>query len=151
MRKKNRQYPSSVEEVLDDTIKYRREVIRAMNSYKDMKPWEGTPFQKAAKMFWLHLQLCEIYGANTSITFDPAILCGRESKTGNGWCDFQIDNIHIIGRVSVLTFLHEWGHRLHGESEHLACWWSINLFRKIFPGSFNKLLENANGHFLAAG
>lgn len=150
MENKNRQYPSSLEEVIDDTVKYRRDVIRVMNEFKSFNPWEGTPRQKAAKLFWLHLQFCEIYGANTSLTFDPEILCEQETQFGNGWCDFEMNNIHISGKVSVLTFLHEWGHNLHGESEHLACWWSVNLFRKIFPRNFNKLRNNARGHFLAA-
>lgn len=150
MANKKRQYPSSVEEVLDDTVKYRRDIIRVMNEFKALNPWKGTPRQKAAKLCWLHIQLCESYGTNTSLTFDPEILCDQESKHGNGWYHHGMNNIHICGKISVLTFLHEWGHNLHGASEHLACWWSINLFRKIFPSNFEKLLNNANGHYLAA-
>ena len=145
-----RQYPSSIDEILDDTIKYRREVVKAMNKFKSFEPWKGTPFQRAAKLSWLHLEFCKIYGVDTKLTFDPDILCDVEQKSGNGWWDPELNMIHISGKVSILTFLHEWGHNLHGESEFYACWWSINLFRKIFPQNFNKLRNNARGHFLTA-
>lgn len=149
MANKKRQYPSSVEEVLDDTVKYRRDVICVMNEFKNMNPWKGRPRQKARKLLWLHLHFCRIYGKNTALSFDPEILNNRESKNGNGFYAPALNEICLLGKISVLTFLHEWGHNLHGESEHLACWWSINLFRKIFPDNFNRLQENARGHYLA--
>jgi hypothetical protein len=143
-------YPSSIDEVLDDTITYRKSLIKLMKQYKKYGPWEGKTVEKAAKLYWLHMNLCKIYGANVTISFDPSILLGNETKNGNGWYSPVNSHIHISGKVSVLTFLHEWGHALHGPSERLACWWSINLFRKIFPENYKRLYRRANGHLLSA-
>jgi len=41
--------------------------------------------------------------------------------------------------------MHEWSHSL-GKGEKEACRWSINLFRKIFPKSYAKLVPK--GHLL---
>ena len=144
------EYPSSIEEVIDDTVKYRSDVIKAMKKFKKLNPWQGSALERAAKLLWLHTHFCKIYGKNTQLTFDYNIFHNQETKNGNGFYSPAYNMIHLQGKVSVLTFLHEWGHNLHGSSEYAACWWSINLFRKIFPGNFKKLLKNSKGHVLIA-
>jgi len=143
-------YPGSIDEILDDTVKYRKSLIKIMNRFKSFDPWDGTPAEKAAKLYWLHIRLCKIYDKKIYLSWDPAIIMGVESKNGGGWYQHLDRHIHLYGKVSVLTFLHEWGHVLYGSSEYAACWWSINLFRKIFPKNFNKLRHRAQGHLLAA-
>lgn len=49
-------------------------------------------------------------------------------------------------RPSIISTLHEFGHRLHGRSELDACRFSVWLFKKVFPNSFKKL--TADGHLL---
>ena len=51
----------------------------------------------------------------------------------------------FVGRLSVVTFLHEFGHAL-GYGERGACRWSINLFRRCFPRSFARCRQA--GHTL---
>jgi hypothetical protein len=52
------------------------------------------------------------------------------------------------GRLSVVTYLHEFAHAL-GRDERGACRWSINLFRRVFPEQFARLA--ASGHTLRRG
>lgn len=47
---------------------------------------------------------------------------------------------------SLISTLHEIGHHLYGPSELLACRFSVQLFKAVFPGSFKKL--KVDGHRL---
>lgn len=138
-------YPQTVEEVICD-VTYRRSVLRAMRQFKNMKPWRGSGIERAAKFMWLNEQFCLIYGKNVTLSFDPRILMDMESASGNGFCYLEKGVIELVGKLSVITFLHEWGHMLKGASEHEACKWSLNLFRQIFPVQYSRL--NAEGHIL---
>jgi len=53
--------------------------------------------------------------------------------------------ITMRGKLSVVTFLHEFAHAL-GRDERGACRWSINLFRSVFPEQYARL--RADGHTL---
>jgi hypothetical protein len=53
--------------------------------------------------------------------------------------------ITMRGKLSVVTFLHEFAHAL-GRDERGACRWSINLFRRAFPEQYARL--QADGHTL---
>ena len=138
-------YPQSVDEVICDVV-YRRSVLRAMRDFKRMKPWRGSGIERAAKFMWLHEQFCSIYNKDVALSFDPLILMDKETSFGNGYCYLNIYKISLVGKLSVITFLHEWGHMLKGASEHEACKWSLNLFRQIFPVQYSRL--NAEGHIL---
>ena len=51
--------------------------------------------------------------------------------------------ITMRGRLSVVTYLHEFAHAL-GRGERGACRWSLNLFRRVFPEQCARL--RADGH-----
>lgn len=53
--------------------------------------------------------------------------------------------ITMVGKLSVITFLHEFAHA-RGFGERYACKWSLNLFRKIFPIRFRRL--RGEGHVM---
>jgi len=57
-------------------------------------------------------------------------------------------NVVIIDstRASILSTLHELGHAFYGDSELLACAFSVKLFAKVFPKEFAKL--EWHGHML---
>jgi hypothetical protein len=139
------EYPQSVEEVICD-VKYPGAVLRAVRQFKEMKPWRGSGIERAAKFMWLNEQLCSIYGVDIKLSFDPLILVDNETPSGNGFCYMDQGIIELVGKLSVITFLHEWGHVLKGWSEYEACKWSINLFRRVFPVQYSRL--NTDGHIL---
>lgn len=45
----------------------------------------------------------------------------------------------ILNDTSIITALHELAHHFFGESELIACQYSIGLFKETFPKSFEKL------------
>lgn len=140
-------YPASLDEVIHD-VKYKRETLTALKQFKASRPWKGALADRIVKFWDLHVELCRIYGKNVGLDFDPSVMLNE----GSGRSNFnQLTNtITLHGKLSVLTFLHEWGHVLKGRSEYQACVWSVNLFRKVFPDNFSRLRDNARGHFLAA-
>ena len=54
----------------------------------------------------------------------------------------ELDSQH----PSLVSTLHEIGHHYYGGSELLACRFSVQLFKAVFPGSFKKL--KVDGHRL---
>jgi hypothetical protein len=142
-----RNYPASLDEVIRD-VKYKRETLAALRRFKRSNPWKGTFPVRLGKFIELHSDLCDIYGVNIELFIDPSIL--ENSHSGRSNFNPALNTITLYGKLSVLTFLHEWGHVLKGSSEYEACIWSVNLFRRVFPDNFNRLRDNARGHFLAA-
>jgi len=140
-------YPASLEEVIKD-VKYKRETLVALRRFKSSNPWKGTFPVRLGKFIQLHNDLCDIYGVNVELFIDPSIL--ENSHSGQSNFNPALNAITLHGKLSVLTFLHEWGHVLKGISEYEACIWSVNLFRRVFPDNFDRLRNNARGHFLAA-
>lgn len=140
-------YPASLDEVIRD-VKYKRETLAALRRFKRSSPWKGTFAARLGKFIGLHNDLCRIYGVDVELFIDPSIL--ENSHSGRSNFNPALNVITLHGRLSVLTFLHEWGHVLKGSSEHKACVWSVNLFRRVFPANFDRLRDNARGHFLAA-
>lgn len=125
-------YPNRVEDVLDPAITFDPKVVRTVERFARSKPWRGTRAQRQTKFRRLHLELARAYGISP-----PRLLFAGSIDTDSGRSCYmpRLDTIVLHG-LSVVTFLHEWGHKLHGRSEYEACRWSINLFRRCFPRSF---------------
>jgi hypothetical protein len=107
------------------------------------KPWRGTPAERLTKFGDLNRALAAAYGIESpalsfSVT-DPA--GGR----GNGCYSRWIHAIFLFGKLSVVTYLHEFAHA-RGMDERQAVRWSVNLFRRCFPRSFARC--RAVGHVL---
>jgi len=135
-------YPETVKEVLHKNTKYKRGVLAVMKRFRKSKAWRGTVEERKAKFVKLHEELCEIYGKSTALEFGDV---AHNRGSGNSCYWSMRDKIVLSGRLSVVTYLHEFGHAL-GKDERGACKWSINLFRRIFPKSYKKLQHV--GHML---
>lgn len=132
-------YPRSGLALVDPEYKFKRGVMDAIAAYAAAKPWRGSIPQRLDKMRVAARNLARVYGVA-----EPTIKATRGSD-----CYSRRDaTIYInttVGAPSVLTFLHEFAHHL-GRDERGACRWSINLFKRAFPGSFAGLRED--GHCL---
>ena len=134
-----RNYPATVAEVLDDTITFKPAALRAVRQLARAKPWHGTPQQRVAKLNRCLRKLAAAYGIARPRL---AIGCygGDHYQPGR--------NLIVLSpRLSVVTFLHEFGHA-RGFDERQACRWSINLFRRCFPRSYRRCRHV--GHTLVA-
>jgi hypothetical protein len=136
-------YPRTVTEVINPNAKYKPAVLAALREFRDLKPWRGTVEQRKHKFRFLHDRLCLIYGKQTRLTFDVP---EAEQERGNGCYFAGADEIKLIGKLSVVTYLHEFAHALFGRSERKACEWSINLYKRIFPRSAARM--TTDGHLI---
>lgn len=121
-------YPATVKEVLGE-VKYKKDTLQALERFRASRPWRG---DRVYKFIALHRELCRVYGKKCQLVFRNS-----PGHSGSSFYDSQHHVIVLLGRLSVVTYLHEFGHLL-GKDERQACRWSINLFAKIFPKSFAK-------------
>jgi hypothetical protein len=138
-------YPRSVADVLNPRKCYKPAVIRAVRRFAKMKPWRGTIEERQEKFRWLNRALAEAYGVE-----EPQLVFGTdESRDSGSSCYLPgLRTIILRGRLSVVSYLHEFAHFLYGRSERTACAWSVNLFRRAFPKSFARC--RSDGHMLRA-
>lgn len=135
-------YPRSVAECLQDGRRYRPAALAALRAFRRSRPWRGTIIERLEKFQHLHAALCAAYGLSTRLR---CVDVDRNRCSGSSSYTPIADMITLRGRLSVVTYLHEFGHAL-GYGEQGACRWSINLFRRMFPRSFARL--RASGHTL---
>jgi len=141
-----REYPRTVAECLDGGFRYRRGVVAATRAFKRSGPWRGTLAEREQKFALLNGALAEVYGIpapklrfeSIDGSFSGASSCLRRTAG-------EPAIITMRGRLSVVTYLHEFAHAL-GHGERGGCRWSINLFRRVFPAQFARL--GTNGHTL---
>jgi hypothetical protein len=125
-------------------MKYKREVVRAVLDFKRTRPWRGSLEERKAKFGQLHQTLCQIYAKSTALVFEVS----NSESSGNSHFIPAEDKITLVGKLSFVTYLHEFAHAL-GKDERGACLWSVNLFVKCFPRQFARC--RAEGHMLIAG
>ncbi len=130
-------YPATVVEVLDEEITYPDELLCVLRIFAASNPWKGslrTRQRKFRQLNHLMAVVCRID--------EPLLAFGRldGGSSGASYYTARDHRILITGRLSVVTFLHEFGHAL-GFDEKAACRWSINLFRKCFPRQYSRLIH----------
>ena len=129
------QYPQSLEAALGCPFKYPPATLRAVKAFARSKPWRGTFEERQAKFRQLHADLCRVYG----LTLTLKIIGDGTGDSGGSYYSRGGNVIVLAGRLSVITFLHEWGHAVKGGSEFEACRWSLRLFQRCFPKSWGRL------------
>jgi len=137
----SRNYPDTVAEVLREGKKYKADTLRAVKNLRRSKAWRGTLEEQQEKIKTLHQELCSIYNLRTVLEFIGHN--GTEEDSGSSRFDSSIDKIYLSGRISVVTYLHEFAHA-RGMDERKACIWSINLFRRIFPNSYARCTHDSH-------
>ena len=135
-------YPFSVQEVLDDKMKFHRGVISAAKRYAEAHPWRGSNKERASKLERFYAEICTVYGVS------PPKLDAQNLGFGDSGSSAYMPvyrTVYLRGRFSVVTALHELAHHL-GKREWQACRWSLNLFCRVWPTEFSKCF--ADGHML---
>jgi hypothetical protein len=145
MNRKHEGYPRRVKDVLDPTITFEPAVVECVKRFACSKPWRGTVVDRRAKFNAFHAELARVYGVNAP----QLIFTGSADAASTQSCYIPRLDMIILHGMSVVTYLHEWGHKLHGRSEFAACHWSINLFRLCFPRSFARC--RFDGHLVRKG
>ena len=133
-------YPETVLEVIDDSLKFRPRALRAAREFAEAGPWRGSIDERKGKFRRLNKSLAEVYGI-----IEPSLRFGLIDGSCSGRSHYMptLHQITLTGKLSVVTYLHEFAHA-RGMGERGACRWSINLFRKIFPEQFARLVGRAH-------
>jgi hypothetical protein len=128
-----RNYPATVAEVLDPALTFRPAALRAVRTFARSKPWRGSIAARKEKFRRLNRDLAAAY----TIAEPRLVFAGVEAGTDSGASNYRpaAHAITLAGKLSVLTYLHEFAHA-RGADERQACRWSINLFAHCFPRSF---------------
>lgn len=135
-------YPETVVEVLDDNLRFNPAALRAVREFRGAGPWRGSVNERKDKFRRLNRALSLAYDIA-----EPRLVFGRIDG-GNSGVSFYVPADHrivLLGRLSVVTFLHEFAHA-RGMGERRATRWSLNLFRRCFPRQFARLIHR--GHML---
>jgi len=141
-------YPGTVAECLTGGMKFRRGVVAAVREFRRAGPWRGTLEERKRKFRRLNGALALAYGMPApKLRFAGISSVNSGSFSGASSCRRRGDGrpalITMRGKLSVVTYLHEFAHAL-GRDERGACRWSINLFRRVFPEQYVRL--QADGH-----
>jgi hypothetical protein len=138
-----RNYPATVAEVLDPAVKFKPATIQAVRAFARRRPWRGSIAARKEKFRRLNRDLAAAYGI-----VEPRLVFQNVEAGGSSGASSYRPSTHTItlsGKLSVLTYLHEFAHA-RGADERQACRWSLNLFRRCFPRSFARC--QAVGHTL---
>lgn len=129
-------YPTK-EEILAKEHKFRPGVLAAIKGWK-VEQYHG----------WRDRPEHEKMEALRQLVADIAVIYDRPVRLEHGDFDHYCranETIYLF-RPSIVTALHELGHHLKGSSELAACRFSVWLFKKAFPRSFERL--HFEGHLL---
>ena len=119
-----------------------KKMFQALEEFKQKNPWSGDFDERKEKFTDLHNKFNEIFGRNIGLSIEISPNPRDWSSSGNSYyIQFRDgkEEIHLKGRFSVITFLHEWFHALLGNNEKIARIASWFVFSKIFPEKWEKL------------
>lgn len=136
------EYPDTVLEVLEDRVTFNHKALKAVRRFAASRPWNGSLLARTAKFRQFNYELSIAYRMHK-----PELILERldGTRSGNSYYIPSCHRIVLTGKLSVVTFLHEFAHA-RGMDERRACRWSINLFRKVFPRQYARL--QSQGHML---
>ena len=137
-------YPETVIEVIDDDMRFKASALRAVQRFASSHPWRGSLDERKKRFRGLNQSLAAAYGIP-----EPELEFGEIDGSSSGSSHYipALHRIVLVGKLSVVTFLHEFAHA-RGMGERGACRWSINIFRRCFPRQYARLLHR--GHTLIA-
>jgi hypothetical protein len=138
-------YPSSIHEILDPAMKFKPAALRAVKAFACSRPWRGSLDERKDKFRALIHSLADAYRVAP-----PQLVFGKLDGGDSGRSCYipRLNAIVLVGKLSAVTALHEFGH-CRGMNEREACRWSVNIFRRCFPRSFARC--RFEGHQLRAG
>lgn len=128
--------PENVEEVLCEGRTYERDCLVAVREFRSTKAWRGTVEERREKFKTLHAALREVYNLPIELEF---VGPNEDGAASDRSCyDPRRQKIRMIGRLSVITYLHLIA-AARGFTYRGRFGWSLNLFKRLFPRSFSRL------------
>ena len=125
-----RNYQKTVNEVLTTPVAFKPETITACSNFALTEPWFGSIEERKVKFLQFNEALNRIYQKNIRLNFS-----NNYQKLSSAKSYYTNNSIMMIGRLSVVTYLHEFAHAL-GKDERGAVRWSVSLFKICCPDQF---------------
>jgi hypothetical protein len=141
-----------MENLIDDLLEYPLNAFLALERFKNNRRYRehGLLEERLHGMRVLIVELSEAYG----FPFVPYVhvenIDGSFSGASNiVFRGFDVEGLPVFiitmrGKLSIITLLHEFAHILYGDDEFATQKWAINLFRRIYPRQFEKLVRRAS-------
>lgn len=119
-------------------VEIKKETYIIMRKFKKMKPYRGTLEERKQKFKWLNKELSKLY----NIPIPKLIFENNYSYIFSGYSYYNsaTHTICLYGRLSIITYLHEFAHAL-GYGEEEARNFSQTIFKTTFPILWSKLKE----------
>ena len=125
-------------------------LVDLLNEWKLQKVWRGTIEERKQKFMWIHEHMKILFNKPDLQLIFGEITEETERIPGSSGTSFY-DPVHnlikINGKLSVITFLHEWGHAL-GMSQTETVDWSWLHFKTCFPVSASRLEQSIGTMFV---
>lgn len=121
-----------------------KEMFDALNEFKQKNPWAGDIKERKEKFRELHEKFNKIFNKNIELTFLIPENIRDWEPSGASFYDKFYKIIAIRGRLSVITFIHEWLH-VFTDSQEISRDLSEYIFAKIFPEKWEKLYRDESG------
>jgi len=122
---------------------FRKGVVPALRRFKEKRTERASTAERYAAMKELVEDLSAAYGI-----IAPSLSMHDISHDGDSGRSFYVQDAHaivMVGKLSIITLLHEFAHAL-GKDEHGAVGWSASLFKRVYPRSYETLVHD--GHTL---
>ena len=119
------------------------DVIPLIKMWSDKRVWRGTLEERKQKFMWMHEKLKILFNKpDVNLIFGEITEESERSpgSSGNSYYNTQTQDICLVGKLSVVTFLHEWAHAIGLDQEN-AIGWSQGLFKIGFPNSFARAVK----------
>ena len=123
----------TVEGLINDRKVYSEAIIEATKELARSKPWQGTIAERQDKLRAYHVKLCAAYGIEIDLEFVGI----ADTVVGDVRFNAQLRRIQLIGKCSIINYLHAFT-RARGTGKREAYAWSLNLFKRYFPRSFER-------------
>ena len=128
----------SEDDVLDENKTYKPETVSALYAFKKEKTFKLNEHERYAKMQEFVIKLSEIY------EIEPVVRIIRRNSdhvdSAGSCANPDTKTICMSGPLSIITLLHEFAHIKGIEEELAAQKWAVNLFRKVYPKQFARLV-----------
>lgn len=114
-------------------------LVDLLNEWKKQHLWQGTIDERKQKFLWMNEHMQVLFRKPIILDFD---ITEESDKIPNASASsyYYRNKIVLIGRLSVITFLHEWAHAI-GMNQKEAVDWSLLHFKEAFPKSFSRLAD----------
>jgi hypothetical protein len=136
-------YPTP-KEIMESEVKFKQQTIDVVNAWKstNFKGWKQKSLEQRGESL---IRLAhDILGSYNTGPMNVVSLPGSPYSFNPYEATITLDGSH----PSIVSTLHEVCHAIYGASEKQACRWSVWLFKKTFPQSFDRLQFAENSHLL---